>query len=251
MKNLLLLATAILASSYTVEPPENTNNDLADAHLKGKVKSVVTSFYYTHMEQDYAHRSLQVYDENGNKVVDSNYDDIQFRPEFHKFSYNGEGYVTEKRQYGPAIKDGWKTTFTYNTSGNLEEIKSYHSNGRMEERVVYKYDEQGRNTEQLSYAGDGHQDARTILKYNAAGLLTEKTRYSDFFGEMALFEHYTYQANGNISKEEYGPDHKVSTSLSMTQTAFDDHGNCTAFREDYKSHGGTYTTMYKREISYY
>ncbi len=248
---LLLAATAIIASAYTVEKTDNSNNDLAEAHLKGRVKSVATMLDHTSEDQNFDYHKVEVFDEHGNKIADSNFNELNFRPVYHKCQYSQQGAIMEKQQYCAGTDAGWKTTFTYNDAGILSETKTYHTSGKMEQRIVYNYDAQGRNTERLSYAADGHQNGRTVLKYDASGSLTEQSKYSEINGSLSLVSHDTYYANGNSTSEQYNSNHKVERSSAVQQLETDDEGNCIKWREDIKGGGKSFSLFYKREIKYY
>lgn len=248
---LLLVATALISSAYTVEKTDNINNDLAEAHLKGRVKSVATMLDHTSEGQNFGYHKVEVFDEHGNKIADSNYNELNFRPVYHKYQYTQQGVVLEKQQYCAGTDAGGKTTFTYNNAGMLSEAKRYHTSGRMEQRIVYNYDAQGRNTERLSYAADGHQNGRTVLKYDASGSLTEQSEYSDINGSLSLVSHDTYYANGNSTSEQYSSSHKVERSSAVQQLETDDQGNYIKWREDIKRGGKSFSFFYKREIKYY
>jgi YD repeat-containing protein len=252
MKYILSLAgIAIITSSYKVEHTDNFNNDLAGAHLKGKVKSVATTFDQTIPEQNFDYHKVEIYDEHGNKIADSNFNELHIRPVYHKYKYSQQGMVMEKQQYTQGATDTWTTSFSYDSSGRLNETNRYHSSGRLQKKVVYNYNDEGKNTEQISYTGDGRKSSRTVLKYNASGQLTELSEYSDVYGRMALISHYTYYANGNSTSETYGADHKVERSSVIQQIEIDDNGNCIKWREDIKRNGKQFSAIYKREIAYY
>lgn len=235
--------------------------DREKAKLLGAVRSVRSQM------TDYIGRDLQgegrakqldtaTYDENGNEVERTIYDDYGFLvgKEIHTRGANGdlldsvlsdpEGEVMERRVY---TYDGGKAiqVVTSDGKGNigLKQVNSYGADGRLREetyynpkeaagRTGYRYDEKGRISEVAFYLANGSKAVapigpclgahRVTYSYDGKGRPIKVVAYEPD-GELKKSWQYSYNPKGLIA-EDIRESAWSRTTFAYTYV-YDSHGN--------------------------
>src|SRR5438876_452087 len=99
-------------------------NDLSEAKLKGKVKSVIFKSYY---KGQMTHQCRDVYNDKGNLIETKTY---QMRQ------------INKDNRYGKEI-------YKYDLKGNNTEIIEYEIDGSRGQKENYKYDDKGNIIEKI------------------------------------------------------------------------------------------------------
>lgn len=223
------------ASGKQVESKELTSKDsLVDRLLylydsAGRVASVTCS------DQDgkIMWKTIYAYDENGNKIDESQYnanDNLVNRSIFkytegkqvEEAFYNADGvllgkFITKNDEKGRAAEsaqyneDGAleeKQILSYNDAGRLCEIDFSDASGRTVKKTVYRFDASYSITEEQTYNSENILSERIIFKYDTYGNVTKATTYkvAEKFGttvnELAAIVEYTYNYGVGTAKAE-------------------------------------------------
>jgi len=122
------------------------------------------------------------------------------------FKYNDNGNKIEESEYkfdGSLIR---KYIYKYDDKGNRIEISQYKSDGSLGGKYICKYDDKGNKTERSWYKSDGSLDWKCICKYDYKGNEVERSWYKSD-GSLDWTCIYKYDDNGNkIEESEYKPD---------------------------------------------
>ena len=178
-------------------------------------------------------KSIYTYDENGNKIDESQYnanDELVNRSIFkyvdgkqiEESFYNSDGallgkFITklddkgrkaELAQYNEEGMLEIKQTYSYNDAGKLSEIAYSDMFGRTLKKTVYRFDASYSVTEEQTYNAHNKLAIRIIFKYDTYGNVTKATTYNvaEKFGttvnELAGIVEYTYKYGTGAAKAE-------------------------------------------------
>lgn len=168
----IFLAIIILLLFVSVNAQKKMT-DIEFDELKGKVKSVITSYSYFEnidgnlVEKQSGNKFEVYYDETGNTAQTLNY------------------VVGDKNIY--SFVEGEKTFKTFKIQGvggsgisaNVNSInKQKPRDERYSIKLTYKYDEKGKITEKNVYSNDGSLITKTIYKYDKQGRVEETETYN-------------------------------------------------------------------------
>lgn len=155
---------------------EDKKNDLTEANLKGRVKSV-RQIPYEAVEKDgkiikgvifpsffsyHNHNNQVKYDDKGNKIEENIYDEEELK---HNSKYDSKGNQIEENRYfeGKLVE---KYTFKYDSRGNKIEENHYNSDEGLSSKFISEYDNKGNLIERNSYDSVGELNYKSIYSMN-------------------------------------------------------------------------------------
>lgn len=243
MKKVFTLAIATLSlvacnsaqkkADAEVTETKNTvtkKNDLQEANLKGKVKSVREIDYEAIQEAGQIKKG---------KVLEGAESEVSNV----LTSYNEQGYLVGREYYnfGYSLKISYK----YDAEGSMVEESQYNSDGKLDSQTLYKYkyDEKGNVVEKVRSDAEGNLDSKITYRYDNKGNLVEEKWY---YPDGTLSWHLTYRYNDKGYKVEEITN-SVEQSPSKITYKYDDKGSNTE-REEYFYNSGL--VRYKNQYEY-
>lgn len=240
-----LLALSISASA------QHFSRDIDDNHLKGAVKSVLTTvrtpqgrvvgqpFRNNYNEQGYYTQNTY-YDTSGNPMV------------VVSFFYDAKDrLVKDIRTQEPYSEMISETTYKYDKKNNTITAELFGILDSVEESTVYHYSKEGLLDKVTVLGADKKELASTLYTYNSFGYRTFVT-YNE--GENGIYrgaEKYRYDTDGHLAE-------KCSYYLTTLRQAFlytyyyDEHGNWTqAYVFHVSPTEGYLYQVITRQISYF
>lgn len=196
--------------------------------------------------------------------------------ETKEFIYNAKNQITEINFYDKKNKLFWKDKYSYDDNG-LKSITKYSGDGKYNDKKSFKWDSQSRmiaeyshdkkeelsefiyseydkngnlivQKEGLIFGGTDIPSDKTDFTYNSKNLLVKKATLYDTSKNLYQF-FYTYDANGNVIKEEKKESNPVKISIiEQCSYTYDSNGNWLTklIENEDKEY-----TLIEREIKYY
>jgi hypothetical protein len=190
----LLLAAFLLFTTTGVFA--QTNNDLSDEDLKGKVRTVTEILY---SDDSLQHPCM--------KTVDR---------------YNRKGYLTEEIHNDYVLKIYTRKSIKYDTgsTGNITRLREFDDSGKLVRTVVYKY-EAGRLVEELEHADYSGNSTTGRTEYSYDSLGHRIAEHSYFTGKPDSRTEYIYDAKGRVlTTRTYDKDDKVTMQLDYNYLGY-------------------------------
>ncbi|MFJ1365788.1 RHS repeat domain-containing protein [Capnocytophaga canimorsus] len=245
-KIILLILTLITFVGYS---QQKKKNHLEEADLKGKVKSIKITQYesleMTKKDTILNSRQFILYNEQGNKIEENNYDAYGKLYNKSTYIYDDNARLIEKNwlssQNGNLILID-KHRYEYDKNGNKTKYNSYDSNGNNYGTIVYNHDSNGNKIEEIRYNSDGSIGRKLTYQYNQKQHLTEEIRYVPkenlslkiiykYDNQGHLIEAFFYSSRGKLENKQT---HKYDKKGNLTQTnTYDSSGNLYA-RQTFK-----------------
>ncbi|MDL2296644.1 hypothetical protein LJC68_09940 [Bacteroidales bacterium OttesenSCG-928-B11] len=246
-KILLFIIASVLLPAVSV-----CQNDLGKMKLSGNVKRVKEISIETQdFGDDITCHLFAIFDENGNKTLDVNYNAMGQIVKNNQYQYDSLGNLVKSTHYNPDgslysyftfaykdnvlveknityYKDGapMRYCFRYDQKGNLLEEIDYDAYGKLFKGWQYSYNSRDQVTEERFYLPYGCLYDKVKFEYDFAGNLIKKLFY-DMEGVLYREEHFTYDQHGYLvqeSKIRYRG-YKLNTETFSYQYQFDDKGN--------------------------
>lgn len=187
---------------YTLYSSDNINNlysDVSSININSKASSIDREYHEngnlkseTYYSENALISQIRTYDENGilARVLD----------------YNALEQVTQDITYYPNGNFEKKILYTYNSKNQLTTIEEYGTISRLK-KITHSYSTAGVLTKSYVYNGTSTSIGNTITyNYDASGRLLKQTTFSGNSTKTAdLVDRltYTYDNNGNVSRELY------------------------------------------------
>ncbi len=205
-------------------------NDLQEANLKGKVKSVREIDYEAIQEAGQIKKG---------KVLEGAESEVSNV----LTNYNEKGYVVDKEYYNFGYS--FKISYKYDAEGSMVEENHYNSDSKLEYQILYeyKYDEKGNVVEQIEKGSESKTNRRITYGYDDKGNLVEEKWY---YADGTLSWHVTYRYNDKGYKVEEITN-SIEQSPSKITYKYDDKGGNTE-RDEYFHSGGL--VRYKNQYKY-
>ncbi|BDS11332.1 hypothetical protein [Aureispira anguillae] len=264
----------------TVSRPvtSTVSNDLTKKNLKGKIKSREVLVYTAKIKDGYVtNGELEgaveiVYDEHGNKLSLTSYDNNKDLLHTWKHHYNAshnlaesnysDATVNRKLVYTytntnqPSIckeyvndKEVKNTSYTYDNRGNEIEVKDVFMESKGQSKSEHLYDKNGRRRETKIYNEKNDLQLKQLYTYNEAG---QEIQQAIFTGDNApsYKRKFEYDKMGNKIKDlAFDGKGVINASDSYSyKYEYDNKGNWTVrIRYDYNDVANEFT---EQKISY-
>ena len=249
---MITLTIMFICSSCTSNLLEN---DLKEAELKGKVKSIKTIEYkavekFGELVKDKCEKTtLRLYNQEGNilekreyfsdgslyykficsydtkgKLIDKTYKDDKYSRKI-KYTYDKNENMIEKSTYDENGDILGKAEFSYDKNGNMIESSLSGLEGR--EKAKYSYDKNGNKIEKNSYDENGELSGRVKYSYDSKGIIIEISEYGPA-GKLFYRIKYRYDPSGNMTEEytDYGYNEYLGDqSYTYRRYNYDKKGN--------------------------
>lgn len=222
MKIIICLVSLVFIESV-VWPQQRKSNDLLEAGLFGRVKSVkVEEAAISWKSGKYEERgkTLQyttIFNEKGNKIEFIRHSFIDGSIQM-KESYKRDmmDKLTQVIEYDHKGRIQSKVTIVYDVKGQATEEAKYNADGSLNSRFTFAYDSMGNIIKEIAYNADGSFNSQSTysLVYDAKGNLIETTAYkmgnSPTFKIQSKFSdagkvteriEYIYDTDGNLESE--------------------------------------------------
>lgn len=184
------------------------------------------------------------YDDAGRILsrVTNNYNESKdrFEPRSRRqYTYNADGLLTllltQTKKTGYDWTNDYKEEYTYTTDGQVLTQTNYNMYaGRFQvtKHKAYTYDANGRVAEMYhKYVSDAWYEEWVTYEYNEAGLCIEETYYNDAeHSTLVSRSHYTYDAQGRLTKDEYFAllsGNQDLSPYSLGNYVYNEHGDLT------------------------
>ena len=191
-----------------------------------------------------SHKYIARYDANGNRTEFIWYLNGQF-DSIYKYKYDENGNNVEESRYEEDGDIMYKNVFKYDSKGNLFEKYAYDSDGKLEEKTVNKYDYRGNLISRVIYDSDTDAsfDRRFEYSYDSKCREIGISRFNPN-GEITAEETMQYDEHGFV-KEEVADD---GTKWNYEYPDFDTEGNWLV-KKMFKN--GKLTRIEERVIGYF
>jgi hypothetical protein len=202
-------------------------NDLAKAHLKGEVKSIVESYEPASKEAEPKYKNFLAYNEDGNLVEGKLYynDSLIFN---NVFVYDGKNKLVEKNIYNAdSLQE--KIRYSYSSSDNIAGSLDYNFKNKTVVKYIYTYDNRNNITEIDGWNSiDSVKKTNTLknnYKYDDKDNVIEE-RHFDIKGNLVGKPLSTYDGQGNlIAVDIYGQAFNRGGQKFTYKYDFDKTGN--------------------------
>lgn len=125
---------------------------------------------------------------------------IMSQPRTHQYRVDGRGNRTEYTVYEADGNFAIRFVYLYNPAGRISEEQVFYHTGVLGSRTVHVYDDAGKEIETLSYNSDGAIAWKQELKYDTAGRRIELAQYD---GEVLRYRTLTaYDDKGRPTQQE-------------------------------------------------
>jgi hypothetical protein len=241
----VLLAITLSASA------QHFIKDVDEAHLKGPVKSVLTTVR-TPQGRTVGQPVRNNFNEKGYYTQNTYYDTLGNPVIIVAYSYDdNDRLVRDIRSQEPNNVLLSQTTYKYDESSYTITAEMFGIADSLEEKTVYSYSKSGVLQKAANYGVDGKEIAATLYSYNDLGYCTYVTFNEGENGIYRGAEKYRYDTDGHIAE-------KCSYYLTTLRQAFlytyyyDDHGNWTqAYVYHVSPSEGYLYQVITRQISYF
>ena len=221
-KFILLLLVSVCVS--VVASAQRFNSDIEDVHLKGKVKSVLTTTrtpqgrivgqpVRNNFNEDGYFTQNTYYDTLGNPVIIVSffYDkknrlvkDVRTHEPYSEllsqttYVYNKKKKTITAQMFGIADSLEESTVYVFNKEGNIDSVKTLDANGKQINTLKYSYNNFGLRTWSTCSEGDnGIYIGTEKYRYDTDGFLAEQCSYYLATLRQAFLYTYYYDEHGN------------------------------------------------------
>jgi len=174
-------------------------NDLTEANLNGKVKSVkkrvydATEKFGGTVKVNFLYEKIFVFNKSGNKIEEKNYDKDGELSYKWKFKYDEDENVIEQNQYNKDGKLILKGKYKNDENGKIIEVNFYNPKSELESTWKYEYDKD-ENLIKVNFDQDGSN--QYVYVYDENENLIEIKDSEDWFRWK-----FKYDKNGNKTVE--------------------------------------------------
>jgi protein TonB len=174
-------------------------NDLTEANLNGKVKSVkkrvydATEKFGGTVKVNFLYEKIFVFNKSGNKIEEKNYDKDGELSYKWKFKYDEDENVIEQNQYNKDGKLILKGKYKNDENGKIIEVNFYNPKSELESTWKYEYDKD-ENLIKVNFDQDGSN--QYVYVYDENENLIEIKDSEDWFRWR-----FKYDKNGNKTVE--------------------------------------------------
>jgi len=174
-------------------------NDLTEANLNGKVKSVkkrvydATEKFGGTVKVNFLYEKIFVFNKSGNKIEEKNYDKDGELSYKWKFKYDEDENVIEQNQYNKDGKLILKGKYKNDVNGKIIEVNFYNPKSELESTWKYEYDKD-ENLIKVNFDQDGSN--QYVYVYDENENLIEIKDSEDWFRWK-----FKYDKNGNKTVE--------------------------------------------------
>lgn len=225
--------------------------DVDEAHLKGKVKSVLTTVR-TPQGRTVGQPVRNNFNEKGYYSQNTYYDTLGNPVIVVSYSYDdNDRLIRDIRTKEPQSQLLTQTTYKYDDKAYTITAEMYGIADSLEESTVYSYSKSGVLQKAANYSVDGKEIAATIYSYNDLGYCTYVTFIEGENGIYRGAEKYRYDTEGHLAE-------KCSYYLTTLRQAFlytyyyDEMGNWTqAYVYHVSPTEGYLYQVINRQISYF
>jgi hypothetical protein len=230
---------------------QHFNSDLKEEHLKGQVKSMLTTVR-TPQGRVVGHPIRNNFNAEGFFTQNTYYDTMGNPVIIVSYSYDAKNrLVKDVRTHEPYSELLSQTAYKYDKKTNTIIAEMFGIADSLKERTVYTYDKNGMLEKVTTYDDAGKEQQSTIYEYNSFGYMTFATFVE---GENAIYkgsEKYRYDTDGFLAE-------RCSYYLTTLRQAFlytyyyDEHGNWTqAYVYHVTPTEGYLYQIISRQITYY
>ena len=242
---LSLLAISLSASA------QHFSKDIAEDHLKGPVKSVLTTVR-TPQGRVVGQPCRNNYNEQGYYSQNTYYDTLGNPVIIVNYTYDkSDRLIKDVRTQEPYSELLSETNYKYDKKNRTITAEMFGISDSLEESTVYFYSKEGQLEKVTSYSVDNKELASTIYTYNDFGYRTYVTFNEGENGIYRGAEKYRWDTDGHLAE-------KCSYYLTTLRQAFlytyyyDDHGNWTqAYVFHVSPSEGYLYQVITRQISYF
>ena len=177
---------------------------------------------------------IEEFDEKGNWIKETNYDENDKMSSYRTFEYDENGRVTKETDYDTDGKVSSYCTYEYDEKGNWIKETNYDENDKMSSYRTFEYDENGRVTKETDYNTDGKVSSYCTYEYDEKGNRIKDTDYDENNNVKDVHER-EYDENGNQVKwTEYDSEGQLveyciyeynSDNEYKKDTTYDSEGN--------------------------
>lgn len=221
--SLIFLSVMAMALSASAQ---HFSKDIDEAHLKGPVKSVLTTVRTPQgriVGQPYRNN----FNEKGYFTQNTYYDTLGNPVIIVSYAYDAKDrLVKDIRTQEPYSELLSQTTYKYDKKGQSITSEMFDASDSLVESTVYSYNKEGQLEKVTTYGVDNKELASSIYTYNNFGFRTYVTFNEGENGIYRGAEKYRYDTDGHLAE-------KCSYYLTTLRQAFlytyyyDDHGNWT------------------------
>lgn len=200
---LIVIASGFFIISCSTES-KKPKNSIENLDLKGKVKSLVETNYYTEIKDGKIQKTkvlsviICLFNEKGNFIERKYFDSDSIQISKSIFKYDMEGNLIEKITIDKAGDLAYKETYKYDGKENLIEKISLNNSAKSEYKETYKYDEKGNEIEMNSYITDGSLGVIYVFKDEGGNIINNKNKPYNGPGTKILNK---YDEKGNKTEE--------------------------------------------------
>ena len=160
---------------------------------------------------------IEEFDEKGNWIKETNYDENDKMSSYRTFEYDENGRVTKETDYNTDGKVSSYCTYEYDEKGNRIKDTDYDENNNVKDVHEREYDENGNQVKWTEYDSEGQLVEYCIYEYNSDNEYKKDTTY-DSEGNVIGYTIYEKAGKGKWQKcTSYDADGK-STSHGQVRT---------------------------------
>ena len=160
---------------------------------------------------------IEEFDEKGNWIKETNYDENDKMSSYRTFEYDENGRVTKETDYDTDGKVSSYCTYEYDEKGNRIKDTDYDENNNVKDVHEREYDENGNQVKWTEYDSEGQLVEYCIYEYNSDNEYKKDTTY-DSEGNVIGYTIYEKAGKGKWQKcTSYDADGK-STSHGQVRT---------------------------------
>ncbi len=137
------------------------------------------------------------YDENGNKIDESEFNASDILMNRTIWKYNGRNVEESLYNADGALLS--RSITKLDDKARKTEVALYSEDGALEQKIAYTYNDAGKLSEVVYSNKSGHQIRRIVYRFDASYAVTEKQTYNSE-NKLSVREIYKYDSTGNISK---------------------------------------------------
>lgn len=245
-----LILLSILAITLSASA-QHFVKDIDEAHLKGPVKSVLTTVR-TPQGRVVGQPVRNNYNEKGYYTQNTYYDTLGNPVIIVSYAYDAKDrLVKDIRTQEPYSELLSQTTYKYDKKGQTITSEMFDASDSLVESTVYYYSKDGQLDKVTTFGVDNKEIASTLYTYNNFGFRTFVTFNEGENGIYRGTEKFRYDTDGHLAE-------KCSYYLTTLRQAFlytyyyDDHGNWTqAYVYHVSPSEGYLYQVITRQISYF
>lgn len=245
-----LLFLSIMAMALSANA-QHFSKDIDEAHLKGPVKSVLTTVR-TPQGRVVGQPFRNNFNERGYFTQNTYYDTLGNPVIIVSYAYDAKDrLVKDIRTQEPYSELLSQTTYKYDKKGQSITSEMFDATDSLVESTVYSYNKDGQLEKVTTFGVDNKELASSIYTYNSFGYRTYVTFNEGENGIYRGAEKYRYDTEGHLAE-------KCSYYLTTLRQAFlytyyyDDHGNWTqAYVYHVSPSEGYLYQVITRQITYF